>query len=75
MPKKRTYKFLPSLKHSRIHCGATVVNGKIYITGGLIDTKPTNKVESYDPVTNEWVEEQSMVDLRAGHGCVTLKMC
>ncbi|XP_005101555.1 kelch-like protein 21 [Aplysia californica] len=72
---KRTYKFLPSLRHSRIHSGASVVNGKIYVTGGLIDSKPTDLVECFDPVTEEWTEVTPMSEGRAYHGCVTLKMC
>lgn len=71
---RRTFKLLPSMQHARTCCGATVVNGKIYVTGGLIDSKPTNLVECFDPVTETWTVEKSMVEGRAYHGCVTLKM-
>lgn len=75
--KKRYYEFLPSLNNSRVRSGATVVNGKIYITGGLngIDSEPITLVECFDPVTKKWTEEPSMSEGRAHHGCVTLKMC
>lgn len=71
---RRTFKLLPPMQHSRICSGATVVNGKIYVTGGLIDSKPTNLVECFDPVTETWTVEKPMQEGRAYHGCVTLKM-
>ncbi|CAL1544804.1 unnamed protein product [Lymnaea stagnalis] len=72
---KRTFKPLPSMHYSRVSSGATVVDGKIYVTGGLIKDEPTSKVESFDPITEKWTEEKPMSEGRALHGCVTLKMC
>ncbi|KAK0052073.1 kelch-like protein 21 [Biomphalaria pfeifferi] len=73
--KERTFKILSEMQDSRIYSGATVVNGKIYVTGGQINNKATNQVESYDPSTGEWMLEKPMIESRAVHGCVTLKMC
>lgn len=73
-PLKRTFRRLPDMHYAHIHSGATVLNGKIYITGGLVDSKPSKIVECYDPATNKWTIERSMIDPRACHGCVALSM-
>nr|KAG5701167.1 hypothetical protein BaRGS_023276 [Batillaria attramentaria] len=49
---KRTFKRLPSPKYARRYSGAVVVQDKIYVVGGLIDSKPSNSVECFDPQTN-----------------------
>lgn len=72
---KRTFKPLPSMKYCRTFSGATVVNGKIYVAGGMVNSKPTNLVECFDPITEKWTEEQPMMEARAHHGCITLRMC
>lgn len=72
---KRMFKDLPGLKHARQHSGAVVVNDKIYVVGGLVDTKPSSVVECFDPETNAWTVEKSLLEGRAMHGCVKLEMC
>ncbi|ESO92638.1 hypothetical protein LOTGIDRAFT_233079 [Lottia gigantea] len=74
-PLKRTFQPLPDMNCSRIHCATTVLNGKLYVSGGLIDSKPTRLVESFDPVLKRWKKERSMSEKRAYHGCLTLQMC
>lgn len=46
------------------HMGA-VVNGKLYVFGGYVDTtfKPTRRSDAYDPATNTWTR---VADLPAG---------
>lgn len=74
-PSKRFYKYLAPMKYTHIHGGATVVDRKIYVAGGLIDNKPCHYVECYDPDTNCWSDVKSLPQSRACEGCVTVKMC
>ncbi|KAK6188612.1 hypothetical protein SNE40_004754 [Patella caerulea] len=74
-PHKRTFQPLPDLSVARLHCATTVLHGKIYVSGGLIDTKPSRLVESFDPVSKRWTVEKPMNEERAYHCCVSLQMC
>lgn len=71
---KRTFRHLPSPKYARRHSGAVVVQGKIYIVGGLIDAKPSRLVECFDPEAGTWSVERDLKEGRAMHGCVKLEM-
>ena len=72
--KKRLFHRLPSPKYSRRHSGTEVVQGKIYVVGGLIDSKPSRLVECFDPDTNTWTVDKDLKEGRGMHGCVKLKM-
>lgn len=74
-PAKRTFRRLADMHYAHHHSGATVLQGKIYITGGLVDSEPSRVVECYDPNTNTWSVVKSMRQPRACHGCVTIQMC
>lgn len=76
-PEKRTFRNLPDMTHVHIHSGASILKGKIYITGGLSDVDnsiPTLTVECYDPTTNKWTDVTSMGQARSSHGCLTIHM-
>ncbi len=74
-PEIRTFRRLADMKHSHVHSGATVLGGKIYVAGGLVDGKPSRMVECYDPALDTWTTMKSMRQARAFHGCVTIQMC
>lgn len=71
---RRTFRTLPSPKYARRHSGAVVVQDKIYIVGGLIDSKPSRVVECFDPEMGTWTIEKELKEGRAMHGCVKLEM-
>ena len=73
-PDKRTFRHLADMKHSHVHSGATVLGGKIYVAGGLVDGKLSKMVECYDPALDTWTSIKSMKQARACHGCVTIQM-
>lgn len=73
-PEKRTFRRLPNLHFSHKHSGATVLAGKIFLTGGVVESKPSNIMECYDPETEEWTIEKSMEEARSCHGCVTVQL-
>ena len=74
-PDKRTFRRLADMKHTHVHSGAAVLGGKIYVTGGLVDGKPSKMVECYDPALDTWTITKSSRQARACHGCVTIQMC
>lgn len=73
-PQKRTFQTLADLHYSHKYSGATVLGEKIYVTGGLVDSRPINVVECYDPSTDTWTIENTMKETRAFHGCVTIQL-
>ncbi len=44
---------------------ASVIDGKIYVFGGIDGTKPLSKVEVYDPATDTWSTKSDMPIARA----------
>lgn len=73
-PNKRTFHQMADMNYSHRNSGATVLNGQIYVAGGMIDNRPTNFFEKYDPATDVWTVEKSMMETRAFHGCVTVQL-
>jgi hypothetical protein len=73
-PEKRTFRRLPDMQYPHIHSGAVVLNDKIYVSGGLIDSKPSRIIEVYDPELDQWSIGKSMKNARACHGAVTICM-
>lgn len=73
-PQKRTFQTLADLHYSHKYSGATVLGEKIYLTGGLVDSRPSSVVECYDPSTDTWTIENTMKETRAFHGCVTIQL-
>ncbi|XP_061181619.1 kelch-like protein 21 [Saccostrea echinata] len=73
-PQKRTFQTLADLHYSHKYSGATVLGDRIYLTGGLVDSRPSNIVECYDPNTNTWTIEKTMKECRAFHGCATIQL-
>lgn len=73
-PQKRTFQTLADLHYSHKYSGAAVLGEKIYLTGGLVDSRPSNVVECYDPSTDTWTIENTMKETRAFHGCVTIQL-
>lgn len=73
-PRRRTFERLADMQYAHKHSGATVLGGKIYVVGGLIDTRPSCIVESYDPATNKWTIEKSLKEPRTHHGCATVPL-
>jgi N-acetylneuraminic acid mutarotase len=71
---RRTFRRLPSPRYARKHCGAVVAQGRIYMVGGYIDSKPSRVVECFDPTSNTWTLEKELKEGRAMHGCVKLEM-
>ena len=73
-PDKRIFRRLADMRYPHVHGGATVMNDKIYVTGGLMDSKPSRSTECYDPATNCWTLVKTMRQARACQGCVTIQM-
>ena len=63
---KRTEMPAPKTSHT-----ASVINGKIYVIGGYVEegnkVKNLATIESYDPATDCWTQEQDMLIGKSGH--------
>ena len=63
---ERTGMIAPKTSHA-----ASVINGKIYVTGGYFregeEYKTLSTIEIYDPATDHWTQEPDMLIGRSGH--------
>ncbi|MCK4258919.1 MAG: hypothetical protein KAX49_08075 [Halanaerobiales bacterium] len=50
---------------ARLQCGIGVINGKIYVVGGMNDGSYLTTIEMYDPVTDRWTTMAPMLTPRA----------
>ncbi|XP_061574247.1 kelch-like protein 38 [Cololabis saira] len=66
-----------NLRERRMHHSATVLNNKLYITGGRYITghdviEDLDTFECYDPKTDAWTLKESLPCKLFDHGCLTL---
>ncbi|KAG7466888.1 hypothetical protein MATL_G00147080 [Megalops atlanticus] len=61
-----------AMKERRMECGAAVVGGCIYVTGGYSYSKGTylQSIEKYDPELDAWELVGSLPGAARSHGCV-----
>ncbi|XP_007898753.1 kelch-like protein 38 [Callorhinchus milii] len=76
----KTSKFLKcaGMKERRMHHGATVINNKIYVTGGRYITtgnsiEDSDSFDCYDPELDTWTSKGSLPHKLFDHGCLTLQ--
>ncbi|KAL1257434.1 hypothetical protein QQF64_010678, partial [Cirrhinus molitorella] len=74
-PDKGNIKAGPNMNHSRQFCSAVVLDGKIYVTGGIVSSEgpALGTMEAFDPCANVWTLQQSMPCPLFRHGCVVIK--
>ncbi|MGL4634862.1 MAG: Kelch repeat-containing protein [Beijerinckiaceae bacterium] len=74
-PKTDKYGRRQPMPVARDHTGVIVVNGKIHIIGGRVDSFHTNSNlhHSYDPKTDQWTFLAPIPTARSGQGCVWFK--
>ncbi|CAN9497777.1 unnamed protein product [Ophioblennius macclurei] len=60
------------MKERRMECGAVVINGCIYVTGGYSYSKGTylESIEKYDPELDSWEIVGTLPSPTRSHGCV-----
>ncbi|XP_045909973.1 kelch-like protein 23 isoform X3 [Micropterus dolomieu] len=60
------------MKERRMECGAAVINGCIYVTGGYSYSKGTylQSIEKYDPQLDSWEIVGTLPSPTRSHGCV-----
>ncbi|XP_067838024.1 kelch-like protein 38 [Heptranchias perlo] len=76
----KTNKFVKcaDMKERRMHHGATIINNKVYVTGGRYVTSD-NRIENsdafdcYDPETDSWASKGRLPHKLFDHGCLTLQ--
>ncbi|XP_078492901.1 kelch-like protein 26 [Ciona intestinalis] len=67
-----TWTNVGSLNHERHGSCACVVNGKIYVIGGVGDNESERTIEAYDATINEWKIETNMETPRCFASVVAL---
>ncbi|XP_072296244.1 kelch-like protein 29 isoform X2 [Eucyclogobius newberryi] len=74
-PDKGNIKAGPNMNHSRQFCSAAILDGKIYVTGGIVSSEgpALSNMETFDPTTNQWTLVQSLPCPLFRHGCVVIK--
>uniref|UniRef100_UPI00398F0EFA kelch-like protein 38 n=1 Tax=Pristiophorus japonicus TaxID=55135 RepID=UPI00398F0EFA len=65
------------MKERRMHHGATIINNKVYVTGGRYVTSDNSIEDSdafdcYDPETDSWISKGRLPHKLFDHGCLTL---
>ncbi|XP_019945491.2 kelch-like protein 23 [Paralichthys olivaceus] len=60
------------MKERRMECGAVIINGCIYVTGGYSYSKGTylQSIEKYDPELDSWEIVGTLPSPARSHGCV-----
>ncbi|XP_038157121.1 kelch-like protein 23 [Cyprinodon tularosa] len=60
------------MKERRMECGAVVINGCVYVTGGYSYSKGTylQSIEKYDPEMDSWEIVGTLPSPTRSHGCV-----
>ncbi|XP_066544268.1 kelch-like protein 23 [Amia ocellicauda] len=71
-PEKEEWKQMSAMKERRMECGAVVMNGCIFVTGGYSYSKGTylQSIEKYDPEQDRWEIVGSLPSAMRSHGCV-----
>ncbi|XP_018585149.1 kelch-like protein 23 [Scleropages formosus] len=71
-PEKDEWRQMSVMKERRMECGAVVMNGCIYVTGGYSYSKGTylQSIEKYDPELDTWEIVGSLPSATRSHGCV-----
>jgi N-acetylneuraminic acid mutarotase len=69
-PEADAWTVLPSIPTQRNHLGVVALHGKVYVAGGRfgggVGSEMTDRLEVYDPATNEWTEGAPLLTPRAG---------
>lgn len=60
------------MKERRMECGAVVINGCVYVSGGYSYSKGTylQSIEKYDPQLDSWEIVGTLPSPTRSHGCV-----
>ena len=58
---------------ARAGFGVAVMNGKIFVIGGISGDKTLDTVEEYDPSTNQWTSQTPMPTARSGFAIAVYK--
>nr|ACS83711.1 Kelch-like ECH-associated protein 1 [uncultured bacterium AOCefta2] len=69
-PNTNTWTPKAPMPHGRTNASAAVVNGKIYVMGGIEGSPRANYNEVYDPVANTWTSKAPMNVATYGHSAI-----
>nr|XP_020645128.1 kelch-like protein 23 isoform X1 [Pogona vitticeps] len=73
-PEQNVWEQKADMLERRMECGAVVMNGCIYVTGGYSSSKGSylQNIEKYDPECNKWEIVGNLPSAMRSHGCVCM---
>ncbi|NXU47121.1 KLH23 protein, partial [Turnix velox] len=73
-PERNEWQEKAEMLERRMECGAVVMNGCIYVTGGYSYSKGTylQSMEKYNPELNKWEVAGNLPSAMRSHGCVCI---
>ncbi|XP_075438352.1 kelch-like protein 38 [Ascaphus truei] len=76
--KQNKFSKCADMKDRRMHHGATVLQNKLYVTGGRCVTadntiEDSDSFDCYDPDTDTWTSKGKLPNRLFDHGCLTLQ--
>lgn len=73
-PERDEWRQLSVMEERRMECGAVVINGCIYVTGGYSYSKGTylQSIEKYDPELDTWEVVGNLPSPARTHGCICI---
>lgn len=78
-PQADVWTVLPDVPTQRNHLAAAAINGKFYLAGGRfgggVGSEMTDRLEVFDPATNEWSSATPMIEVRAGLNGIAARGC
>ncbi|KAK0145083.1 Kelch-like protein 23 [Merluccius polli] len=71
-PETNVWRAMAEMKERRMECGAAVIHGCIYVTGGYSYSKGTylQSIEKYDPQLDTWEIVGNLPGPARSHGCI-----
>ncbi|KAM4689148.1 kelch-like protein 38 [Discoglossus pictus] len=76
--KQNRFRKCADMKDRRMHHGATILQNKVYVTGGRCLTvdnaiEDSDSFDCYDPETDTWTSKGKLPNRLFDHGCLTLQ--
>ncbi|KAM4608971.1 kelch-like protein 23 [Polymixia lowei] len=71
-PERNEWRPMSVMKERRMECGAVIISGCIYVTGGYSYSKGTylQSIEKYDPELDTWEIVGTLPSPARSHGCI-----
>lgn len=73
--KTKTWSPVTPMKHARKHATAVVLDGSLYVAGGLYEKKDLCTIEKYNPSMESWEQVATLRNSKGIQFFITWKSC